>query len=67
FDKVPPAQLADMVAALRAAAPAVRVIAAGGINATNAAEYAATGVSGLATSWMYGGAPADIAVTIEPS
>ncbi len=67
FDKVPPAQLADMVAALRAAAPAVRVIAAGGINAANAAEYAATGVSGLATSWMYGGAPADIAVTIEPS
>jgi molybdenum transport protein len=66
FDKVPAGPLAEMVKTVRAAVPGVRLIAAGGISSSNAAEYAATGVDALATSWMYGGTPADIGVTIEP-
>jgi molybdenum transport protein len=67
FDKVAPSALSEMVVAVRAVAPSIRLIAAGGINASNAAGYAATGVSGLATSWMYGGTPADVGVVIEPA
>ncbi len=36
------------------------ITAAGGINASNAAEYAATGVHILVTSWVYFGKPQDI-------
>jgi len=40
--------------------PSVITAAAGGINAANAAEYAATGVDILVTSWIYFGKPEDI-------
>jgi molybdenum transport protein len=66
FDKIPPHELAQIVSEVRAAAPGVRLIAAGGINASNAGSYAATGVDALATSWMYAGPPADVKVAIEP-
>ena len=36
------------------------IAAAGGINAANAAEYAASGVGILVTSWVYFGKPQDI-------
>ncbi len=36
------------------------IAAAGGINSANAAEYAATGVDILVTSWVYFGKPQDI-------
>ena len=39
--------------------------AAGGINGDNAAEYAATGVDVLVTSWPYWGRPADMKVVME--
>lgn len=65
FDKLPPERLADIVAAVRAQAPRVVLIAAGGITAGNAGEFAATGVDALATSWMYAGR-ADVGVTLEP-
>ena len=41
-------------------------MAAGGINAGNAAAYAATGCAALVTSAPYRAPPVDIAVTIEP-
>jgi len=41
------------------------VAAAGGINATNAAAYAATGVEILVTSAPYFAAPADVQVVIS--
>jgi molybdenum transport protein len=66
FDKLNPDALAEAVAAVRAVAPQLRLIAAGGINAQNAAAYAATGVDGLATSWIYGGDGVDVGVVIEP-
>ncbi|MCE1174332.1 MAG: ModD protein [Propionibacteriales bacterium] len=67
FDKLDPPALAAAVAAVRQVAPHVRLLAAGGITAANAADYAATGVDGLVTSWMYGGPGVDIGVRITPS
>ena len=66
FDKVPAADLAVMVNHLRREYPGLRIIAAGGINPANAGAYAATGVDGLASSWMYAGSAADISARIEP-
>ena len=66
FDKVPPAELARHVAALRAERAGLVLIAAGGITPEDAAAYAATGVDALATSTVYHGAPADIAATMVP-
>jgi len=68
FDKVPPEELADIVAAVRDAASArgrdIRLIAAGGVNAENAGAYARTGVDALSTTWVYFGKPADMSVKI---
>lgn len=66
FDKVPPEDLAGMVAALRAEREGLVLIAAGGVTGANAAAYAATGVDVLATSSLYHGTPADIAAKMEP-
>ncbi|EIQ02167.1 putative molybdenum utilization protein ModD [Opitutaceae bacterium TAV1] len=66
FDKLPPPALAEAVAALRAAHPGLLILAAGGINAANAAAHAATGVDALVTSSMFSAPPADIRVTIQP-
>jgi molybdenum transport protein len=41
------------------------VAAAGGIDADNAAQYAATGCAALVTSWPYWGRPADVHVTMD--
>ncbi|MBK8174525.1 MAG: ModD protein [Rhodospirillales bacterium] len=45
--------------------PAVAIAAAGGINASNAAAYAATGCAALVTSAPYWAKPIDVTVTIE--
>lgn len=66
FDKLDVEELAAVVPQLRAIDPAVRLIAAGGITAANAAAYAATGVDALATSWVFAAPPADLKVVIEP-
>ena len=42
-----------------------QINAAGGVNGDNAAQYAATGVDVLVTSWPYFGKPADIKVVME--
>lgn len=65
FDKVPVADLAALVAQIRAIDQRIVLIAAGGINAGNAADYAATGVDGLATSAMFSAKPLDMSVRMR--
>lgn len=45
--------------------PDICIIAAGGINISNVAEYAKAGAEVLVTSWMYFAPPADIKTVIE--
>jgi molybdenum transport protein len=66
LDKIAPAELADSVAAIRAANPNILISAAGGINESNAAEYAATGIDIIVLSSVYFGKPSDIGVDIQP-
>jgi len=66
LDKLAPAELADTVRALRKANPNLLISAAGGINESNAAEYAATGIDIIVLSSVYFGKPADIGVIIKP-
>ncbi len=65
-EKFPLPALEETVRALRAAAPAATILAAGGINGENAAACAATGVDVLVTTWPYFGRPADIKVVMRP-
>jgi molybdenum transport protein len=67
LDKLAPAELADTVGAIRKANPNILISAAGGINETNAAEYAATGIDIIVLSSVYFGKPADIGVIIQPA
>lgn len=64
LDKIPTDQLAELVKELRAIDPRITLIATGGINPENAAEYAATGVDGLATTALYSAKPLDMSVRI---
>jgi molybdenum transport protein len=66
FDKLSAADLQVAVHALRPRYPALTLVAAGGLNDTNIAAYAATGVDVLATTWPYSASPADFGVTISP-
>ncbi|AXQ96334.1 ModD protein (plasmid) [Cereibacter azotoformans] len=63
LEKFAPAAVARVVAELSGSP--VRVAAAGGINAANAADYAATGADVLVTSQPYYARPRDVAVTLE--
>lgn len=65
-DKLSPDQLAELVTAVRATGSTIKIAAAGGVNETNAYQYASTGVDILVTSSMYFGKPADIRVSIRP-
>lgn len=65
LDKCSPETAAEVVSALREPYPDIVIGAAGGVNVQNAADYAATGVDMLVTSWMYFGKPADIKAVIE--
>lgn len=62
LDKAPANELRTLVPELRAIDPRITLIAAGGINLHNAAEYAATGVDGLATTALYTAKPLDMSV-----
>ncbi|MEG1398016.1 MAG: ModD protein [Raoultibacter sp.] len=64
FDKVAPSELAALVPQLRAINPAITLLAAGGVNEGNAAEYAQTGVDGLVTSCLFFVKPIDMSVRI---
>jgi molybdenum transport protein len=66
FDKVAPDILGGWVSRLRELGYAGILIATGGINEGNAASYAAAGVNGLATSWVYSGSALDIGTSIVP-
>ena len=62
FDKVPSEQLTPLVHELRAIDPHITLIAAGGVNPQNAAQYAATGVDALATTALFTAKPVDMGV-----
>ena len=49
-----------VVDAVRAKYPAGKILAAGGINGSNAADFAATGVDAIVTTWPYFAQPFDI-------
>lgn len=64
LEKFSPADTAHVVSRVAGIAPAAKIAAAGGINARNAADYAATGAHVLVTSAPYLAPPMDVAVTI---
>ena len=66
LDKMQPERLAALVKELREIDPRTVLIATGGINPENAAEYAACGVDGLATTSLYTASPLDMSVRIRP-
>ncbi|MGQ1946834.1 ModD protein [Geofilum sp. OHC36d9] len=65
-DKMPMDQFAICANKCRQMNPRVVMLAAGGINVNNAADYIKAGADVLVTSWMYYAPPADIAVNIQP-
>ena len=67
FDKVTPDQLRQWCPLLRQQHPRLTLLAAGGVNGQNAADYAATGVDALVTSSLHHAPPADIGVQVVPA
>jgi molybdenum transport protein len=65
LERLPPSELRLAVQAVKGLNPAIVVLAAGGLDADNAEEVAATGVDGLVTSWPYFGRPADVKMTFS--
>lgn len=65
FDKVKAADLKKIMKELKKDYPYVILLATGGINLENAAEYAETGVDGLVTTNLYHAPPVDIGVKIN--
>ena len=63
-DKMSPQQVGAVAAAFATMAPRPQLAAAGGVNATNAAAYAAAGADLLVTSAPYYAPPRDVKVTI---
>ena len=66
LDKISPAGLVGAVTSIRAVNSNILISAAGGINETNAAEYAATGIDIIVLSSVYFATPSDIGVDIQP-
>ncbi|MCG6190473.1 ModD protein [Maribellus maritimus] len=64
IDKMPPEIFKETATAGRNICPEICMIAAGGINARNAADYARASADVLVTSWIYFAPPADIGVKI---
>lgn len=62
-EKFSSTELAATVKQIRLMRPDVLILAAGGIRADNAADYAAAGADVLVTSWVYTGKPTDIHIT----
>lgn len=65
LDKVPVDELTELVKKLRELDPHLTLIAAGGVNAKNAAAYAATGVDGLATTSPFNASILDMSVRMR--
>jgi len=66
FDKVKPETLKEWIKLIKAEYPHIIIAAAGGVNASNAEEYALTGIDVAVTSSVYWGKPADIEVVMRP-
>lgn len=62
FDKIPVDRLANLVQELREIDPHLTLIAAGGVNPSNVAAYAATGIDGIATTAPFSAKPLDMSV-----
>ena len=65
LDKLPATEMTELVKELRTIDPHITIIAAGGINPSNAAEYASTGVDGLATTAPFTAKPIDMSVRMS--
>ncbi|MCD8115532.1 MAG: ModD protein [Oscillospiraceae bacterium] len=65
FDKFSPPQLCAAADELTRRFPGVVVLAAGGINEGNVAQYAAAGISGIVTTNLYSAPAVDIGVRLE--
>jgi len=66
LDKMAQEPFVECARQCRAINPDITMIAAGGINGTNAAAYARAGADVLVTSWMYYAPPADVRAEIVP-
>jgi len=66
LDKISPAELSRAVTEIRGANPNILISAAGGIDESTVAEYAATGIDIIVLSSVYFGKPADIGVRMQP-
>jgi molybdenum transport protein len=66
LDKILLTELSTAVTAIRAANPNIQISAAGGINESNAADFAATGIDIIVLSSVYFGRPSDVGVSILP-
>lgn len=66
LEKFPPEAVARLIACLPPPGRRARIAAAGGVDPTNAAAYAAAGADLLVTSWPYTARPRDVAVRIGP-
>ncbi|BBO84814.1 ModD protein [Desulfosarcina ovata subsp. sediminis] len=65
-DKMTPEEFSACASVCRQANPGICMIAAGGINGTNAAAYAKAGADVLVSSWIYFAPPADVKAQITP-
>lgn len=65
FDKINSEELSEAVIALRRINPNLVILAAGGININNIADYAKTGIDAIVTSAVYYGKPVDIGTEME--
>lgn len=67
LEKFAPHAVAELAAWVRDTAPGIKLAAAGGVNAGNAAAYAGAGAHILVTSSPYLAPPRDVAVSIGPA
>jgi molybdenum transport protein len=67
FDKMPYNELPQAVKILRGINPDLVILAAGGINEENAANYAGTGINAIVTTAVYFGKPVNFGVNIRQS
>jgi molybdenum transport protein len=65
LEKFAPEAIAQVVSAIASLSHQPLIVAAGGVNATNAAAYAAAGADVLATSAPYAAPPRDVQVTLS--
>ena len=65
LDKVAPEAIPALLAELRAINPSVTAIAAGGVNPSNVAAYAATGIDGIVTTAPFTAKPIDMSVRMH--